>query len=648
MEKSSSSNRVWSWSKSLSAVILCSLLSWQTAAANSQQQQPVLTDGRHELKGGESHSYAINLTAGQFLYALVEQQGIDVKVTWFRPDGSEIAASDKPNGRWGPESVLLVAEVSGEYRIEVRAPNSKANAANYQIKIMALREATAVDKGHVLAQQIFEEAQTLRSRPTVTDKRAAVVKYQEATPLLQAAGDTYLQTLNVQAMGVAYAQLSEFRTALRSFEDALSLAQKITDERLEVSIQNLLGGMNDVLGEIIKSRQHYERARLLASRLNDNINEGSALNNIGKLYNESGDFQRAIDYYLEALPLLADQPARRARTLSNIGMAYSDMGATERALDYLQQSLAILKNGPDRTAESQTLSNIGFVNNRAFKFQEAFDYYGQARAMQQKIGDRGQEAETLDLLGANYADMGQPEKAVEYHQQALEIQRVTKNVRREAISLNYLGHVYGLLGQPEKALGYFAQALSIFRNIGDLSSVARALEERARVEQQLGDLTKARTDIEESLSLIETVRARSGSQQYRASYLASREKAYEFYVDLLMQLHAKEPLARHDAEALQARERGRARSLLEMLNEAHVDIEQGVSADLVTRERDIRQLINAKAQSQIQLTAQNSNRQEIETLNKEIRALEDEYQQVQVAIRNASPAYAALTQPQPL
>src|SRR6185369_848422 len=173
-------------------------------------------------------------------------------------------------------------------------------------------------------------------------------------------------------------------------------------------------------------------------------------------------------------------------------------------------------------------------------------------------------------------------------------------------------------------------------------------EGRARTELRLGDLIASRKSIEESLSLIETVRARSGSQQYRASYLASREKAYEFYVDLLMQLHAKEPLARHDAEALQARERGRARSLLEMLNEAHVDIEQGVSADLVTRERDIRQLINAKAQSQIQLTAQNTNRQEIETLNKEIRALEDEYQQVQVAIRNASPAYAELTQPQPL
>ncbi|HJP95591.1 MAG TPA: CHAT domain-containing protein [Pyrinomonadaceae bacterium] len=607
-----------------------------------------MADGAHALKGGESHSYAINLTTGQFLYALVEQKGIDVRVTLFRPDGSQIAVSNSPNGSWGTEPILLVANTSGEYRVEVSAPNVKANAAQYQIKIMALREASALDKGHVIAQRSFEEAQGLRSKPNAADKRAAIVKYQEATPLFEAAGDTYRQTLNVQSMGFAYAQLNDFPTALQLFENALSLAQKLHDERLEAPIQNFLGGMNDVLGEIPKSRQHYERARQLAQRLSDKLNEGAALNNIGKLYDDGGDFQKALDYYLQALPLFADLPERRASTLNNIGVAYISLGEIERALDYLQQSLAILKTGNNRTNESNTLSNIGLAYSRSLKYQEALDYYAQARTMQQKIGNQAQEAQTLDFLGITYSNMGQPEKALEYHQQALQIQRATKNVRREAVSLNNLGHVYGLLGQSEKALDCFAQALSIFRNINDLNTAAVVLEDRARVEQRIGHLGEARKDIEESLSLIETVRVRSGSQELRTSYLASREKAYELYVDLLMQLHAKEPSARHDAEALQASERGRARSLMEMLNESHVDILQGVSIDLVKKEREIRQSLNAKAQRQIQLIAQKSNQQEIDTLNKEISALDDEYQQVQAAIRKNSPQYAALTQPQPL
>lgn len=639
------------------AVLLCIVLSWQTPALNSKAQAPVqepakqstvLAAGRHALKGGDSHSYIINLLAGQFVYALVEQEGIDVQVTSFRPDGAQLAVCNSPNGSWGSEPILLVADVSGEYRVEVSAPNAKANAAYYEVKMVALREANAVDKGHVIAQRSFEEGQRLRSKPNASDKRAAVVNYQEASPLFQAAGDTYRQTLNLQAMGAAYAQLNDFRTSLQIFEEALTLAQKLENERLEAPIRNYLGGINGVLGDVTKSRQHYERARQLARGLNDKLNEGAALNNIGQLYNDNGDFQKALDYYLQALPLFAEFPQPRASILNNIGVTYISLGDLERALDYLQQSLAILKTGNDRTKESNTLSNIGLVYSRLLKYQEALDYYGQARAMQQKIENRAQEAQTLDFLGFTYSEMGQPEKALEYHRQAVEIQRATRNARREAVSLNNLGHVYGLLGKPENALDQFVQALSILRNINDLNNAAVALEGKARAEQQLGKLSEAINDIKESLSLIETVRARTGSQQFRVSYLASREKAYELYADLLMQLHAKEPAARHDAEALQVSERGRARSLLEMLNESHVDIEQGVSSDLVTRERDIRQSINAKAQRHIQLTTQNGNRQEIDTLDKDIRALEDEYQQVQVAIRKASPAYAELTQPQPL
>src|SRR5262245_34100644 len=117
------------------AVLLCMVLSWQTAALNSKAQAPaqepakastVLAAGRHALKGGEFHSYTVNRSAGQFLYALVEQEGIDVRVTLFQPDGTQIGVCNSPNGSWGSEPVLLVAGVSGEYRVEVSAPNAKA------------------------------------------------------------------------------------------------------------------------------------------------------------------------------------------------------------------------------------------------------------------------------------------------------------------------------------------------------------------------------------------------------------------------------------------------------------------------------------------------------------------------------------------
>jgi CHAT domain-containing protein len=251
-------------------------------------------------------------------------------------------------------------------------------------------------------------------------------------------------------------------------------------------------------------------------------------------------------------------------------------------------------------------------------------------------------------MGIAYSALGDTKKALDYHQQALELKRAASNPREEATTLGNIGHVYIQLGQPQRALQYYSQALALFRALADRNRVAVVLQGIALSERQLGNLSEARQRIEEALSLVEAVRAGTGNQQFRASYFASQRESYELYIDLLMELHRLKPTEGHDAEALQASERGRARSLTEMLNEAHVDIRQGVGGDLVKKERELSQSLNGKAQRQIQLTAQKGNQQEIETLKKEIGALEDEYQQVEVAIRKASPAYAALTQPQPL
>lgn len=85
-----------------------------------------------------------------------------------------------------------------------------------------------------------------------------------------------------------------------------------------------------------------------------------------------------------------------------------------------------------------------------------------------------------------------------------------------------------------------------------------------------------------------------------------------------------------------------------MLAEAHADIRKGVDASLLERERNLTQQLNGKAQRQIQLLAQKGSQDRLAELNKEISALEDEYRQVQASIRESSPAYAALTQPQPV
>ncbi len=87
---------------------------------------PPLSPVERELKGGETHSYQVALEAGQFLYAQVEQQGIDLAIDVFDPGGQKIADADSPNDNWGAEPILLVAGSSGNYRVDIRSPNKTA------------------------------------------------------------------------------------------------------------------------------------------------------------------------------------------------------------------------------------------------------------------------------------------------------------------------------------------------------------------------------------------------------------------------------------------------------------------------------------------------------------------------------------------
>ncbi|HEX6125029.1 MAG TPA: CHAT domain-containing tetratricopeptide repeat protein [Pyrinomonadaceae bacterium] len=618
-------------------------------------QQPIETlptfeNGEHPLKAGETKSFRIQLTEGQFLHALIEQKDIDVLVASYGPDGKQVGESDSPNDRWGFESITFLADASGDYRIDVRSENSKAFAGLFEIRIIALRQANEIDRGHAAAEVAFQGGRKLRAQQTATAKRAAIEKYLSAVPLFKNAGNTYRQALSLLLIGITYGQLNEYRRALPFFDETVDLARSLGNVRLEAGTETFIGGMRDILGDIGPALDHYSRALELSRDVGAPLTEASSLNNIGKIHNDLADWQKALEYYGQALVIYRALRAdlREGITLNNIAVTYDSSGEPAKALEYFQQSLTLLHASEDRNAESYTISNIGNAYNHLHQYQMALDYFTRARAIQQQTGNRAQEAETLDLTGISYSALGQLEKALECHQKALEIHRTTGNIRREAMSMSNLGHVYNLLRQPGKALAYLDPAIVLLRNIGDLNGVAIALERSAKAVLALGGLTEARKRVEESLDLVETVRARSGSQQLRASYFASREQIYEFYIDLLMQQHTKDPTKGFDAEALKAFERSRARGLLEMLAETTIDIRRGVDPALIAREHALSQQLNAKARRQIRLLSQKGSNQEIDIVKSELGALEDEYQQVRTLVRNSSPQYASLTQPQPL
>src|SRR5262249_59962615 len=112
---------------------------------------------------------------------------------------------------------------------------------------------------------------------------------------------------------------------------------------------------------------------------------------------------------------------------------------------------------------------------------------------------------------------------------------------------------------------------------GDTAGEAQALYDLARAEEAQGELDRARESAEAALGIYEAVRGRLPSEDLRAAYLATKHRTYELEVDVLMDLDRKQPGAGYDRAALEASERARARTLLDLLAESGVDLEAGAA-----------------------------------------------------------------------
>src|SRR5205814_6690352 len=88
-----------------------------------------------------------------------------------------------------------------------------------------------------------------------------------------------------------------------------------------------------------------------------------------------------------------------------------------------------------------------------------------------------------------------------------------------------------------------------------------------------------------------------GIAENRSHYRAYHIAYYKEYVDLLVQLGQREL-------AFEVVEGSRAHTLFEMLDQSQIDIHQGVDSNLLSRERDLNQALNAKSQYRIRLLSE--------------------------------------------
>ena len=187
------------------------------------------------LKGGETHSYQITLKAGDYFHVGVEQRAIDVVLLVTGPDGKTFVERDRPNGTGGQESLSFIAPAQGEYRLDVKSPDEKAEAGSYEIDGEPPRIPTEQDRKRVEAENFFQEGFRLGQAKTPEAVAQACVKYEAASALWRELEDRYAEALSQTGLGEVRERLGRNEEAVSAHERALSLYRELKDVEDEAS-----------------------------------------------------------------------------------------------------------------------------------------------------------------------------------------------------------------------------------------------------------------------------------------------------------------------------------------------------------------------------------------------------------------------------
>lgn len=95
-----------------------------------------------QLGPTETRDAVLEMRAGESVDLAVLQQGIDVVVEAYGPNGALLESVDSPNGRHGDEALSLFAEERGVYRLRIRPLSPDEPSGRVTVRIAAFRDAS--------------------------------------------------------------------------------------------------------------------------------------------------------------------------------------------------------------------------------------------------------------------------------------------------------------------------------------------------------------------------------------------------------------------------------------------------------------------------------------------------------------------------
>lgn len=534
---------------------------------------------------GEPHFYPISLDQGDFVEITLDQNGDNMGLLLRDPVQRDVVAVDAPNGPHGQERLYFVAEAAGEHRVEVRLYGQVGGG--YTLRFES-RRATAEDRKRARACRLLYRG-WLADEPSDRDLPEA----EDALDLWRELGDEYQETVAQFRVGMLYLDRGPSGKAVESFRKALDRSEARGFRDLQPAIQIERGRALEQQGQTKDAETAFLDAALVAQELPDRWRLGLAYNELGRLlFDRRDDPWETLGFLNQAVEIFEDlnDPEQQAHALHNRGRVLNWLGREADALRDLERAREEKKGAHDVLSYAKTLRELGWVLLWQGKPGEAearlLDALEIVKGREGKAFER-ETATCFDRLGTVYQHQQRWDEARTAHDRAQQAFAHLGEIQNRAHALNNLGRVETELGNLDRALKLFDLALGYFKDLEDRSGEAYALANRALVWIERRDLRAAEVDLREALDLHDSLRDEARSPGFRATYFETVHDHFQRYIEVAMALEEADPGKGWKLAALDAVERSRARSLLDLVRGL---VQREKSEEKAPLEQDLRLL----------------------------------------------------------
>jgi CHAT domain-containing protein/Tfp pilus assembly protein PilF len=493
-----------------------------------------------ELPAGQTDSYQFSINEGSYLRTVIEVRGTDAGVIVRDPGGRSILNIECVE--YLPTVVSMIAEVTGDYRLEVRGLEGSKDTGRYELTTEAIKQATPIERQRLAAERMVAEAEHLSQRGNGDDSRAAIQKFKQSLPVWSAAQDRTGMARTLRRIGDVYQGLGEYRDALANYNLALPITREAKDRRGEAETLNEIGYVFLGLGENLKAWGLCNQALELSRANASPRGQARALNNLGEVSYGLGKLQQSLEFYQRAMPLWLESSDRQGRALTflNFGYTYSDLGQMREALASYDQALPLWTAALNARGQAMTLTAIGRLYSRMGENQQALDHFKRAMQLMETIGALAEKGRTITGMAYVYDQLGDHQKAIDLYDQAIALFSATGDFSGKAVSIYDAGRVYFSLGEYAKALEYYQRALETSKSANDRRLQSFELREIARVYDYRGDRKKA---LDHYLSALAFLRAEKNLREEAQTLnliagvyenWGQKEKAFAYYDEALI------------------------------------------------------------------------------------------------------------------